>query len=227
MKMKRKKKTNYIIFMFLLIFINVFLIINYIGSKVTPKVNEMVVKVVNKNIYKYVFNLLNKDIMSKSNLENMFTITKNKYDEIVSIDYNFYNVYEYLSSAISLLYDNVEQLEVDNNYYDKDTQMFFVPLGYTTDNILLTNLGSKIPCKVNFLTDMHIGFKTKVTNYGINNVLVELYINVETKNSLINPLVSEDFGEHYEIVVASKIIVGSLPDYFGGEMVKSSSIVSS
>lgn len=227
MKMRRKRKYNIFIIIIISIFFISYLIISYVGNIITPKINDMVIKTVNKNIYKYVFNTFNKEIMNENALTDILVITKNNDDEIIAIDYNLHNAYTYLSDTVSKLYDNVENIEIDNVYFDGKKDIFFIPIGYVTNNILLSNLGSKVPCKVNLLTDVHIGFRTKVSNYGINNVLVELYVNIETKNSLINPLVEEEFGEKYEVIIASKVIVGRIPAYYGGEIVKSSAIVSS
>ena len=100
-------------------------------------------------------------------------------------------------------------------------------VGLINNNILLENLGFRIPCKVNFVNDIEINFKTKVTDYGLNNVLVELYLVVNVENDLLSPQGHETFKEDYEIVIASKVIMGRIPDYYGGMFEKSSSIVSS
>ena len=72
-----------------------------------------------------------------------------------------------------------------------------------------------------------MGFKTKVTNYGVNNILVELYLVIETNNKMIVPYSEHQFGETYEIVLASKVIMGSVPLYYGDTIEKSSAIISS
>ena len=91
----------------------------------------------------------------------------------------------------------------------------------------MDNLGFKIPCKINFISDIDMGFKTKVKNYGVNNLLVELYMVIDIKSFIMSPSTYKEFGETYEIIVASKIVMGRIPMYFGDSIEKSSSIVSS
>ena len=47
------------------------------------------------------------------------------------------------------------------------------------------------------------------------------------KNYIMSPSTYKEFGEKYEILVASKIVLGRIPMYYNGIMEKSSSIVSS
>ena len=74
---------------------------------------------------------------------------------------------------------------------------------------------------------MRSNFKTKVVNYGMNNVLVELYLVVKIESWFINPFDENKFGEEYEYIISSQIINGSIPQYFGGVIEKASSIVTS
>lgn len=227
MKMRRKKGINKCFVIIFLIFINTFLIINYIGNKMTPIMDELVVKSVNKSMYSYIFNTFNKEVMTNVDINEILYLTVNKEGEILSIDYRFDKAYQVLSDSLNTLFININDMKIDSVYYDDNKGIFFVPVGIITNNVLLNNLGSKIPCKVVYLTDIQMGFKTKVSNYGINNVLMELYVVIETKNKLINPMETYEFGEKKEVVVASKVIMGNIPSIYGGQIEKSSAIVSS
>lgn len=227
MKMRRRKGINKYFVIIFLIFINTFFIINYVGNKITPIMDELVVKTVNKSMYSYIFNTFNKDVMTNVDINEILYLTVNKDGEILSIDYRFDKAYQVLSDSLNTLFANVNNMKIDSVYYDENRDMFFVPIGIISNNVLLNNTGSKIPCKVVYLTDIQMGFKTKVSNYGINNVLMELYVVIETKNKLINPMEAHEFGEKREVVVASKVIMGNVPSIYGGQIEKSSAIVSS
>ena len=79
----------------------------------------------------------------------------------------------------------------------------------------------------NFISDIDMGFKTKVSNYGLNSLLLELYLKINVNNSIMSPSSYKEFGETYEIILASKVVVGEIPVYYGGELEKTSPIVSS
>ena len=72
-----------------------------------------------------------------------------------------------------------------------------------------------------------MSFKTKVKEYGINNVLVELYLNIRIVNDIITIGSRDSFENNFEVIIASRLITGDIPDYYGGIIEKSSSIVSS
>ena len=93
--------------------------------------------------------------------------------------------------------------------------------------MMFNSLGIKIPMKINVLNDVRVNFKTRVESYGINSILVELYLVMDVKSWFVNPFNDGTFGETYEYVLSSKIINGSVPMYYGGNIEKSSSIVSS
>ena len=77
------------------------------------------------------------------------------------------------------------------------------------------------------LNDVRVNFKTKVESYGINSILVELYLVMEVKSWFVNPFNDGTFGEQYEYVLSSRIVNGDIPIYYGDNIEKSSSIVSS
>ena len=226
MKLRKRKKKN-IIYTILLVILGVFLILNYIGKRITPRVVEIVEKNVNKSIYNYVFYVFNEEVLENDNLLDIIKLKTNDEKEVVSIDYNFNIAYKYLNEGLDKLYEEINQLEPKINYYKGQNGVFFVPVGLINNNVLLENLGFKIPCKVNYINDVEINFKTRVSDYGLNNLLVELYLVVDIKNDLISPQGHEEFGKSYEIVVASKVIMGSIPEYYGGTIENSTPIVSS
>ncbi len=226
MKLRKRKKNN-ILFIFILIVINTFFILDYIGEKITPYLELMVEKYVNKSIYNYVFNIFERDILADDAMMDLIDLTMNNQGEVIAVDYKFNLVYEYLSDGMENLYNNIHELELDFNIYKGDNSIFFVPVGMVNRNILLENMGFKIPCKIVYISDIDMGFKTKVTDYGLNNLLVELYLQINVKNDLISPSSFYEFGESYEMVIASKMIVGRLPIYYGNTLEKSSTILSS
>lgn len=223
MKLRKVKKYKYL-WILVLILINSLFLVNTIGKKATANIDTLVIRTVNKNTYDYIFHSITKEIMSQEEINQIIYFNKNKEEEIVSIEYRMNVAYAYLNDVVDCLYDQINQLEIDSIYYDKEKKVFFLPIGYFHNNIFFSHLGSKVPCKVELLSNVKISFKTKVRDYGINTLLIEFYLDVETIHSIINPL-SQDFGEQYEILLSSKIVNGKIPTYYGGVIEKSSQIV--
>ena len=109
-----------------------------------------------------------------------------------------------------------------NNYGDVDSyaknkresMVLRYPIGLASSNILLNNLGYRIPLKLILNSNVLTGIKTKVTNYGINNALVEINIVLELKEQVILPFISNKIDINTSIPVAIKLIQGSVPNYY-------------
>lgn len=227
MKLRKNKKNSIIFRVIILVFITTLSMLGYFSKKIIPVIEYKVERMLNNEIYDYIYNTFSRELMVKKELFDLISITKNKNDEILSIDYNFNIAYGYLKDNLDILYDNVKNISLSNEMFNDNENIFMFPLGIVSNNYWFYSFGPKVPCKVDLLSDIKMFFKTKVSNYGINNVLVELYLVIETKNSMFISLYYEDFGESYEIVLASKLITGIVPNYYGGIIEKSSSIISS
>ena len=231
MKMKRRYKYKkifvIIFFIVVLIMVDMIITINYVGNKITPIVDDLVIKITNDSINNLLFKLVNKDVMGNIDVDEIIKLNVNKNDEIVSVDYKVDNMYLYLSDTVNQIYSSIIGLDIRHEYYNSDDKVFRVPIGIVSNNVLLSHIGPKIPVKVEVLDNVDIGYKTKVNDYGINNSLVELYLVVEVKNNMINPFYKETFGNKYEFLIASRLVVGKVPSYYNGGYEKSSAIVSS
>lgn len=225
--MRLKKRYDNWYFTIIMIIIFVWNNLRFIGNNLLPEVENIVKSNVNKGIYNYVFYLFDRDTLENEDLMNIINLNMNKDGEVVSVDYNFGLAYKYLTEGMDTLYDNISNMKIDTDYDKTEDGIYFVPVGLVYNNMLLDYLGFKIPCKINYISDVDIGFKTRVSDYGMNNLLIELLLKIDVKNELMSPSSFYTFGESYEIVIASKIVMGRIPSFLGDTIEKSSSIVSS
>ncbi len=226
MKLKKRHKIPRIIIIILTIIFLILYFVIKITRELTPKINDVVIKITDNNVNNFLQTGFTKEIMTKLDIDKIINI--NIYNkEIISVDYKLDNVYQLLGDTINNLYNNLYELKINNQYYDYKTSTYNIPIGYLTDNVLFTNIGPKIKCKVELINKINVNFKTQIKNYGINNSLMELYLVIETQNKIINPLSDQEFKEEYEILIGSRMIIGKIPDYYNGVIESSSSIVSS
>ncbi len=226
MKLKKRKKTNWL-FIIICIILSTYFILEYIGNQLLPHIENIVEKSVNKSIYNYVFNIFSKEELENVELIDIVKLNMNNDGEVMSVDYNFNIAYKYLSDGMNNLLTDVSNIKLDSFFDYNDEDIIFVPVGLVNNNLLSNSLGFRIPCKVRLVSYIDMGFKTRVTEYGINNILVELYLNINVKNDLMIPSTFLEFGEEYEMIIASKIVVGKIPVYYGEGIEKSSTILSS
>ena len=91
-----------------------------------------------------------------------------------------------------------------------------VSLGSIRNSSLFANVGPSIPIKLLFTGQVQTDIDVEAKEYGINNVLVEVYMVFKIKEQVTMPISSMQ----HEIVVREPIsidiIKGEVPNYFGG-----------
>ena len=166
-------------------------------------------------------NALTDDILESIKEKELFVVTKNSSDEIEMIDYNTYEVNLFLRNVT----DNIsETLKREEQNTEKIA--FYIPLGSITQNPIFNSKGPKIPVRIEVIGSVLSSVKTKVTNYGINNCLIEMFVSVEVSEKVILPVMTDTITVTNEIPISYKIIKGKIPTYYGSGFSKDSNILS-
>lgn len=222
------------LFFLALIFILGILFFMKFNKDVTPKLLNVAEVSINKLNETILTNYKVKDIYPQVDLENAIVLTKNKKEEIISVDFNLEEVYKSLSIITEYLQQSVEDVRVRNEvlkYYNEDLSstldsiILSIPMGGFSDKIYLANLGPRIPVKISYMGYVASSVRIKLEDYGINNVLISIYIDCFITNSFITPSIEKEIKHEYNILVASKIIQGIVPTYYGGVMEAKSNIL--
>lgn len=187
----------------------------------TAKAKNLGTILINQSISKYI---------DSFNINELFIISKSENDEIKSVDFNPITVNKVLNSITSDITNNLNKIEQSSSnikdYGDvKQGIIYYIPLGMTFKNSLLNNLGPKIPVKLNFVGDITSNIETNITDYGINNALIEVKIFITIQEKVILPFSSKEVKVESAIPVALKLIQGSVPNYYFKGMESSSQIL--
>lgn len=232
MKMKLKKRTNHIPLIFFIVIMIIFLAVFFLKTY-SNKATDKIIEITKFNLDKYTSDIilmkLNKDFIDENEQKELIKITKNKDDEIISLDYDLNKTYSLLNKFVSKVNDNVGNFNEFKNFdshfkTEKNSLIVSYPFGIYSDNLFVNNLGPRIPVKVNLINNLSTNIKTKVTDYGINSLLLEMYIVVELKHEIVASKIYE-VQSSYELLISSKILQGSIPNYFGGVIEKNSSMI--
>ena len=232
MILKRKKKKRKILLIIILIFISVIIVslwlINYYSKKAIPLIvsyaeaetKKLTILIINKAVTKQINNM---------DTEEIFDITYNNDGEIVLIDFNSKTTSKILSTMTSLVELNlraveegkIDMLELPDNSLDAYNMELLekgiileVPIGIVTGSNFLYNLGPKIPVKLSLVGDVSTGFSSEIVEYGINNALLKLMIDIEVDTKIILPIVSDEITIDCSIPIAMKVIQGKIPNYY-------------
>ena len=243
MILKRKNKRNNILFLILLIITLViilsFMFINYYSKKAYPilksyaeaETKKLTILIINKAVTKQLYNMY---------VEELFKVTYNKDGEIILIDFDTKKTSKILSNMTSLVELNmraveegkIDMLELPENSlsnYNMDLLskkiICEIPFGLTTGSSLLSNIGPKIPVKISLVGDVSTNFSTEIVEYGINNALLKVIVNISVTTKVILPITSEDLTINANIPIGMKVIQGKIPNYYLNGFTTKSNIV--
>lgn len=222
-KIKLLLKNIYVlIFLFLIFFSLVFLIV--LNKRAMP----IIINYANVQTKRIGIEILRnagiKEVNELLKDKNLFKITKNNNGEIESIDFDTGIINESLLVVAKNVRKRLKEVEKGENLpeevymdvLDKDLKkgiIYEVPIGVVFENSFLANVGPRIPVKIKYSGNVGLDVKTRVSQYGINSALIEVYIYVEVTQRTILPFSSKDIKLTSEIPIVMKVVKGSTPYY--------------
>lgn len=201
----------------------------FLLHKFNQEMNKNIINISKASVSRVMDTLLtgriNNTILNKDTLEDILIINKNNKDEILYVDFNLdkaYKILDTVSDTLTNSFKNLENGDISLAYLDNelthktDGIVLNIPLGSTLKSNYFYNLGPKVPVKINFIGSVLTNLETKITNYGLNNALVEVFIYIEFHNVIIAPFKTEEITLKYDSVIASMMINGSVPSFYNG-----------
>lgn len=196
---------------FFLIIVIILCIVIYLLKKINDIANPILLEFVTKDSYnivnKIVNNSINKVIEDNFDVDELFLLSNDSYGKIVSIDFDSVM----LNKIVSLV-----SLEIEKQIHNLGDNDYKIPFTVIFNNSFLNNLGPKIPVKINLIGSVTNNFETKITNYGINNALIELYLELKLRVSVALPFISDEIIVSNVYPLALKLINGNIPEYYAG-----------
>lgn len=238
---KRSPKFRLILVLLTLVFSISSVLIYYVSNTITPILLSYAELQVERLGNQIINGVISEKVLNKLDIEELFITTKNKEGQIVSVDFNPLIVNKVLDDASYYILRNMKAVEegdidliIDSEYvftgYDieslKKGIVYEIPLGVATKIVLLSNIGPKVPVRFSMAGSLNTNLSTKLKNYGINSVIMEVFIDISISNQVILPLMSKLINYKLSILVATKIIQGEVPTYFQQGIRQSSPILS-
>lgn len=196
------------------------LLFNYVNKQMLPKLLEITKENIKVYDNKIIMTFVDGNVLKSTDLSKLLEVTKLEDGSVVAVNYNLKDAYTLLqnvSNQVSKGIDSVDYGDIDNYHNPgKDEMIFFYPIALAWNKVYLSNLGPKIPIKINLLSSMVSSLKTESKNYGINNTLIEMYIEVNITSKIVMPTVSEEVENNYRILIGSLMVQGKVPSYLNG-----------
>lgn len=216
------KKINILIIAFILTFIGVLFLLKKISDKMSPILFNYANIEAKKFTSVIIMQSVNEEVIKTLDTNNLYIINNNTIDiNQVVINKFILDVSSKIQNNLYLIENGDLNLDLNkdilinyNNDLLKKGVFIEIPMGVMFNNNLLANLGPKIPVKFSLIGDVLCNVDTKLTNYGINNALLETVLKVSITEKVILPITSNDLKVDIDIHISTKIIQGSVPNYY-------------
>ena len=135
--------------------------------------------------------------------------------------YNMFNMLEYGDLNKLNIRENILTSNVNNT---KDGIILEIPSGILFNNYLLSNLGPLIPLKISLTGEFESYVSTDVIEYGINNAMVSIYINIKVTEQVTMPFITKKITIENKIPIFMSLVNGTIPNYYLSGFSKNSNI---
>lgn len=169
-----------------------------------------------------------KKYLDETSNPNLITIERNN-NSIERIQYNTKILNQTKTKILDMLEVDLDHM-VDGNldeiglnlnklsdeYYKKTEKgiLFMVSIGSSTGNPFFANLGPKIPLNLKTIGDATADITTNITEYGLNNALIEVSIKLEATTIIHMPFLSKEVTTTNTIPLTMELIQGTVPGYY-------------
>lgn len=222
------KKSNVLFIANILIIVLTILNLFFINEVAKKRIIEYSTMLASK-ITKYVVNNAYSSEEFDMNNEKIYEIVQNNDGEIKTIIYDAMSVNNLLNSITEKVYSLFNSLEIGdigklsirenilinarNDTY-QDGIVLEVPIGIVTNNFLFANMGPKIPVKISLTGEFESHISTKVEEYGINNALISVFVDIRVTEQITMPFITEKIIIDNQIPIALNLVNGKIPNYY-------------
>ena len=223
------KKVDIIIVTIISILICTLILLKKVGNAITPILMDYAEAKATNTATLMITQAVNNEVFKVMNVEDIFITDKDDSGKIKSVDFNPITVNKLLNLITNYVQEYIEKIEsgdidslgvsdtIFSNYDMKKLKkgiIYEIPSGVVFNNSLFANLGPKIPVKMSLVSDVSSDIKTNVTNYGINNALIEVIVHVEVSIQVILPFASKNVKAQTNIPIALKMVQGDVPNLY-------------
>jgi len=208
----------------------------FINTRTKNKIKNYSFMIASK-ITKYVIN--NAYVREKVNYyaQDIYDIVKSDSNEIKNIIYDSGVINDLVNSITERIYNmfnmieksdlsklNIKEDILSSSNNNINGIIIEVPSGLITNNFLLSNLGPKIPVKISLTGEYESYVSTDVIEYGINNAMLTIYINIKVSEQITLPFITDKVVVENKIPIFMSLVNGTIPNYYIGGFNKNSNI---
>ena len=229
--MKKKNLFTVLIYILLVAFVLAGFIIYYFNKLLSPALIKSASYNVERITSVVVSNCVRKYLSRGDVNFDLVEVIKGSDDRVEFIRYNASNVNKISMDISDLVLEDINYMvlgefekinfilpNVTEQYYTEisDGIVLGISIGNIFNNTFMANIGPRIPLKLNMISNVEFEVKNSITEYGMNNALMEVYVEVRVTPVIVMPFLSKEIEVVEKIPLVTEIIQGEIPDsYFG------------
>ena len=220
-----KKK---ILFITIILIFSVAISVNVLGHLIEKNMSDYVTEEVNKISKILIRKILNDDFLKDLELDDLFTINKNNSNEIELIEFDTLKVNNIIGKINDQILYYFNEFDRGNPQFINDYSNIFenyktefgrglfieVPLGVIFSNQFIIGVGPRIPIRLILSGQIESNIVTSIKQYGINNVLLEINVDVQAIEKIIFPFSSKSVNVNLKIPLVIELISGKIPENY-------------
>ncbi|WP_175615131.1 sporulation protein YunB [Piscibacillus halophilus] len=232
---KRKPKTfgQIIIYTFISFIVSLVLSIYIINRGIEPTLIHIAETLTGQYAREAINEAVSKRIVHDLDVDDLIQVETNEDGNIVSMGWNSVVVNTVLRNATFRVQNYLKRLERgerpigDSLDFDIDEDQIIesdetvenealveIPIGQATGNALLANLGPRVPVHFSVIGEVQPDFITDVKEYGINNAMINIEIEVKVNVQIVIPFSTKTTEVVARIPVDTRVIQGLVPDFY-------------
>ena len=169
----------------------------YIKQHVNAKTSDIYAKVI-KEEFKTIYNV-----------EELVKYNFNVNNEIESVLIDSKKVNDIIYIASSLISQALKE-----GVIEKELETISFPIGQLISKAIFAGGGPDIHIEVDPITSYKVDIETKTKEYGINNVLLEIYLTCVIELEVMIPLKQEKIVCKNQTLILSQMLPGEVPYFY-------------
>lgn len=174
-----------------------------------------------KNHYLNIASLQSNKIASLICLNSVSILQEEKYSNVEFINNDEFKTNEinlFIKDSVNKIHQEIKKVENGEssfleNKYGKGI-IYEIPFNLFSDNVLFSSFGPKIPVKYSLISDIKGQLVSHVEEFGINNALISLNVEIDYSSRITVPLSSDIVLTKIEIPIYTKIFTGEIPSIY-------------
>lgn len=169
----------------------------YIKQHVKEKTSDIYAKVIKE------------EFRSIYDIEELVNYTFNNNNEIESVLINSAKVNDVIYIASSLISQAIKE-----GVIEKELEQISFPIGQLVSKAIFAGEGPSIHIEVDPITSYEVDIETNMKEYGINNMMFEIYLICKIEMEVMIPLKQEKIVCDNKTLILSQILPGKVPYFY-------------